>query len=586
MPVSEGERPRPTRAAEARDVPVVARRAAAGFFIAAGLVAVYVLLLGNPVMRSDETWFLWVAHRVTHGDVLYRDVYYVSSPLAAWLGSLVVYVGGTSLLAVRFLSVSIFVGSAVLAWVVARRAHLGVLGRVLLLVALLVYGSPIAHFASVYSALAILCALGSLWAGLGWLDTCETSGPSRTRWLWVGGLAVGLTVASKPNIGMLVAAAWVATILLARHRARASLGEVGRIVIATCAVAGAVLLPVVVTGGFAGFLSDVVLEKGAYVRVMSGNLLPGFDQGFSILPGNARAGTVQTTRILSPVPELGTRYFDTFRFVLLVALVTLVWAVVRSRGQSRTPVFVCVAYAVAALLAAFPEIGPQHATEIMPLLLTSTAASIGYTRHQGVRSRESRTGHRALIVLIAVWLGFGVIAVTSRSLDGLNGDIGRPSTLPALGSSPVLAADVRGTVRDTQRLRRLTHGSVFIIRADASYYYLAGGLRNPTPFDFPVLSDFGSTGEDGVIDRIEAHRIQFVCVPASDGQPPLSGPDFRPLALEHAVRHRMDRVAHLSTCDLYTSRRTSRPALVTALGSARMHHFRHTVAHLRHARET
>jgi hypothetical protein len=547
---------------------------------------VYVLLLGNPVVRSDETWFLWVAHRVTHGDVLYRDVYYVSSPLGAWLGSLVVYVGGTSLLAVRFLSVSIFVGSAFLAWVVMRRAHLGVLGRVLVLVALLVYGSPIAHFASVYSALAVLCALGSLWAGLGWLDACETPVESRMRWLWVGGLAVGLSLASKPNIGMLVAAAWVATILLARHRARVSLGEVARIVLAACAVGGAVLVPVVLSGGFAGFVSDVVLEKGAYWRVMSGNLLPGFDQGFSILPGNARAGTVQTTRILSPVPELGTRYFDTFRFVLLVALVTLVWAVVRSRGQSRTPVFVCVAYAVAALLAAFPEIGPQHATEIMPLLLTSTAASIGYTRHQGVRSRESRTGHRALIVLIAVWLGFGVIAVTSRSLDGLNGDIGRPSTLPALGSSPVLAADVRGTVRDTQRLRRLTHGSVFIIRADASYYYLAGGLRNPTPFDFPVLSDFGSTGEDGVIDRIEAHRIQFVCVPASDGQPPLSGPDFRPLALEHAVRHRMDRVAHLSTCDLYTSRRTSRPALVTALGSARMHHFRHTVAHLRHARET
>jgi hypothetical protein len=175
--------------------------------------------------------------------------------------------------------------------------------------------------------------------------------------------------------------------------------------------------------------------------------------------------------------------------------------------------------------------------------------------------------------------------VTSRSLDGLNGASGWPSALRAVGSSPVLAADVHGTQRDTERLRSLTGGSVFIIRGDASYYYLAGGLRNPTPFDFPVLSDFGSSGEEGVIDSIEAHRIHFVCVPASDGHPPLSGPDFRPLALEHAVRRDMYRVARLSLCDLYSTKPPSRSVMLTALGSGRVHRVQHAVTNPLHGAE-
>jgi hypothetical protein len=561
-----------------------ARRVLASGVVVAGFAAVYGLLLGNPVMRSDETWFLWVAHRMAHGDVLYRDVYYVSSPLAAWLGAFAVYVGGTSLLAVRLLSVAIFIGSTTVAWAVGRRAGLGWFGRMLLVAALVVYASPIAHFASVYSALAVLCALGAFWAALCWLDSCDERPGGSAWWLWVGGVAVGLSFASKPNIGLLAGVAWLTPIMLARHRVRSSLGEGGRVALAACVVGAAAVFPVVVTGGFSGFLSDVVLEKGAYLRVMSGNLLPGFDQGFSILPGNARAGTVQTTRILSPVPELGTRYFNTFRFALIGSLVILVWAVVQRRAPSRDRVMVCVVFGVAAIMAALPEIGPQHATEIMPLLLTSTAAAIGYARAAGVETTESRAGRSMFTVVLTAWLVFGAIAVTSRSLDGLNGASGWPSALRAVGSSPVLAADVHGTQRDTERLRRLTGGSVFIIRGDASYYYLAGGLRNPTPFDFPVLSDFGSSGEGGLIDSIEAHRIHFVCVPASDGHPPLSGPDFRPLALEHAVRRDMYRVAHLSLCDLYRNMPSSRAVVLTALGSGSVHRVEHAVASPLHTR--
>jgi hypothetical protein len=60
----------------------IAGRVVASGVVPAAVITIYVLLLGLPVVRSDETWFLWVSR----GDVLYRNAYYVSSPLAAWLG--------------------------------------------------------------------------------------------------------------------------------------------------------------------------------------------------------------------------------------------------------------------------------------------------------------------------------------------------------------------------------------------------------------------------------------------------------------------------------------------------------------------
>ena len=38
-------------------------------------VLAFVLLAGRGVQRTDEAWFLWVTDRLSHGEVLYRNVY-------------------------------------------------------------------------------------------------------------------------------------------------------------------------------------------------------------------------------------------------------------------------------------------------------------------------------------------------------------------------------------------------------------------------------------------------------------------------------------------------------------------------------
>ena len=312
-------------------------------------------------------------------------------------------------------------------------------------------------------------------------------------------------------------------------------------------VCAAALVPVVATGAFSSFVSDVLLEKGDYVRVMSTSPIPGLAQTVSILHGAAAS----TARHPSGA-ELGTRFYDTFRVLPLLVVGVLAWAVWRSRARTAGRVTLGVVFACVGLLSAVPVFGPQHAAEAVPLALTATVSAAAWARTQPAR-HPLPVARDVAVLLTVAWLVFGLVAIGARSVAGLEGDGAAPVALPAVGTSPASASEVRWTEQDVARLHRLTRGRVFIVRGDASYYYLVGHLADPTPFDFPVRSDFGSAGEGGVIRMIRARRISYVCILRHDRHSLENGPDFRPLAVEQAVRRDMHRVAHLRICDLYST---------------------------------
>ena len=124
----------------------------------------YATSLRRPVGRADEAWFLWVATRANSGTSLYRGVYYVSTPLAMWCMQFMVRLFGTQIAVERALASTCFTGSLVLVWFIARRIGIATTWRMLLVGAVFLYGSPLAHFGSVYSLLATTCALGALLA--------------------------------------------------------------------------------------------------------------------------------------------------------------------------------------------------------------------------------------------------------------------------------------------------------------------------------------------------------------------------------------------------------------------------------------
>lgn len=47
---------------------------------------------------------------------------------------------------------------------------------------------------------------------------------------------------------------------------------------------------------------------------------------------------------------------------------------------------------------------------------------------------------------------------------------------------------------------------------EASRYYLAAGIQNPTPFDYPLATAFGGAGERETLERIRRGEIEQVVV--------------------------------------------------------------------------
>ena len=102
--------------------------------------------------------------------------------------------------------------------------------------------------------------------------------------------------------------------------------------------------------------------------------------------------------------------------------------------------------------------------------------------------------------------------------------------------------------REAARLVSAAHGDsdgLLLLVPDAGLRYLTTGLRNPTPFDFPFATTFGSDGEQDVVSALTSGRIARVC---------LAGEWFglEPKRLTGYVRSAMRRGANLGLCTLFS----------------------------------
>jgi len=92
----------------------------------------------------------------------------------------------------------------------------------------------------------------------------------------------------------------------------------------------------------------------------------------------------------------------------------------------------------------------------------------------------------------------------------------RGTRLPAPSGSPFDGVNawpwnLQEVMAGGQELRRLTRGRVFLLRPDASVWYLATGLRNPTPYDYPLASTFGPDGQQVLSANLASGQVRFCC---------------------------------------------------------------------------
>jgi hypothetical protein len=92
-----------------------------------------------------------------------------------------------------------------------------------------------------------------------------------------------------------------------------------------------------------------------------------------------------------------------------------------------------------------------------------------------------------------------------------------------------------------EEIKTITGGEeTLILSVEGSIIYLAGNLKNPTPFDFYSVNAFGTDGEQKVIDKINSTQIKFVYIN------PLGTHPLAPRKLEQYVSNNCTLVVDLS----------------------------------------
>jgi hypothetical protein len=504
--------------------------------VVAFFAVTFAVSMRRPVQGADEAWFLWVAHRLDSGATLYRDVYYVTTPLAMWIMRLAVAVFGTRIAVERALQAACLTASVAFSWFLAKRAGLGLVGRVVLVAVLFAYSSPVSHFASVYSMFAVSSVLGAGYTLVVWL---ERSHGDHVGLLAVVGGACGIAFATKPNTGFFALAASgaaLATTRLRRGPARDLVRPLAVLAASFSVVAAATLLPLVADHSWSQFYDQVVSDKRDYLYATGGflgGLTPSLRTIFSTTL-QSFGQFVQNTRALLFVASA-------------VALATLgLRAVVRPhRWRLPTVAIAGVAFGLVGVAAAAPDFGSQHQTETLPLLLAGVAAVVGAARPAARSSRPRRTAGVLCVVVAGVFaLAVGVWA--NRPADP--GDRLVSSTLPSLGGTPISFRDQHVIRADLRTIRARTGGSVFFAWPAAGYYYLAGDLRDPTRYDFPAVSDLGAGGVNGLIATMR-RDVRWACVRPT--RPPATWRHTAPTRIERYVRSHFLLVTRLPICDLY-----------------------------------
>jgi hypothetical protein len=103
------------------------------------------------------------------------------------------------------------------------------------------------------------------------------------------------------------------------------------------------------------------------------------------------------------------------------------------------------------------------------------------------------------------------------------------------------------TMRETSReiARAAGDGPLFLATREAGFYYLLADVRNPTPFDFPLATAFGRTGQDELVADIKRGELATVCLGITRAG------DLTPFRLVYAVKTTMEPGERTPACRFY-----------------------------------
>jgi hypothetical protein len=483
--------------------------------LAAGLTFACTLIsAAGGLDIADEMWFLQVTTRVAHGDVLYRDVFFGSTPMAVWIALPGVALTGSEVLVVKALTGAGLAAAATALAVGAGWAGISTRSAVLLAAATAIFA------ARVSSAPYVTLAMGfAAWAVVAAAAYRRRPDP---RLLLAAGALVGAAASTKYTIGGL-AGLCVAALVVRRRDAPATVLRLG---LPFTAVLAAALAPVLLTGGGPRFVEYGFAAKGRYLEAGR----------FTF--ADAVMGALRSFRDALSHPSLDT-YEHAVRGLAMMATlagVALVAVALRRAPRERRPLLAfAVLLAAASVVGAYPRFTTSHLSAALPGTALLVAVACHALLPRGERARTLVLGG------VAAWVAVNLVG-------GLipHGANPRVSTAAHIFGVAGARADLEQYRRDAAGLVAARRsGPVLMVGPDAGLRYLLSGVENPTAFDYPYVTAFGRHGEERTAARIVSGDIPSVCLDTAIPE------EFRPRALEAAIVATLRPGRSLGRCVLY-----------------------------------
>lgn len=524
-----------------RAAPLTARWTA----IALGLLAygLYTGFLTPRQITTDEAWFLQVTRRMLSGETLYRDIFFGVTPLSAYLTAALAGVFGVELAVVKGVMAAAFAANTLLACRIARQ--LGLPDRVLALVILAQVAyvpSWIPGAGSPYTPLAYVLFLASFSCFLSWRERAVAgaggpeAGARLATWsLAAAGCLGGLAFAVKQTMGIYVLAGLGLAVLANYRQARMKPPDLLRhwvvVTLAWAAPTIVLLMPVWTSGGAARFLDYAFLNKGAYLQY--GQI------------SYADALSAWWRQLLPPwsLTQLMIVYQQLQLLLPFPAFAGL--CVVLARGPGRALPMTVLVLTAAGFADVFPRVSTAHTSCTIALLVVAAAWA---WRQLGL-SLPGRAYWPAAAGIV-LWLLGGLLFLAGYPLWSLTLGGYQISDLPHLRGA-ALPAPILAALRSDSAGLRANAGadSLFIVNPGAATYYLISGLHNSTPFDYPLVTAFGLTGEADVVRALKDGRLPLVCLTVPDAN------YLRPVVLETYILENMEAVGQAGPCVLFRARR-------------------------------
>jgi hypothetical protein len=513
-----------------------------GWILGAVLLFTYGIYTGLTSGRiaNGEAWFLQAMRRLAGGEVLYKDIFFNVPPLSAYLTSSLINIFGAELLLIKLLASGCFTATGLFLLLILKKLGLGKTPRALALLAYLAYTpSRLTAVGSLYSPLAYMLLLATFLMILSWLPVglgmLESADPGGRRRLLALGILCGLTFVTKHNIGVYVflgVSLWVvAYSVTIRQKPRDLLIFTLPILTGFVGTSLLILIPTVLTGGFERFLEYGFLNRANYI------------QAAQISYASQVTKLLRLVNNLRDWKDLLLTYWQTQFLLPPVAFGVLFVAWFRSKSHLRRMATLLILFNIISFVGAFPRFDRAHIIPTLPMTLVSIAW--GISQFQTVIKPRLVSLIYSLCIL---WLSLGIIALIIRPIRWIARGTHIVSSLPHFRAQLLPKTIVQDYEAVVDKIHTTTRGApLFFLTPSASTLYLLTDRPNLTPYDYPLVTAFGSDGQEQVIKQVQNGEISWVCFSTLAKRP------LNPRLLEEFVQRHMLPVQGTQICMLYRS---------------------------------